>query len=175
MKEMKRFNDFKADILRRADNAFACTSEYTRAIKSENFKDLMQVIKDNFDWCCVQNVIDEKLILEYKEQFNSNEIYFNESRNSGYLLVTGHVDRICGNCKAVIMGNAYVYNIFDNAYISMICGNAKIENICGNAKIINIYDNSQILYVAGDAEIMLFYGKAKIINLFGNSKIKKVF
>ena len=50
IKTTMEFNDFKNEILRRAKEANACTNEYRRAYQSNDFGELMQVIKDNFNF-----------------------------------------------------------------------------------------------------------------------------
>ena len=93
------FTELKAEILRRAKDAKACTEQYRRAYKSETVAELMQVIKDNFSWCFKHDVIDIDLILKYKDEFNTNDIWANESVSRGFLL--------CGNATVEAWGNSY--------------------------------------------------------------------
>lgn len=71
---MERFNELKKEILRRAHEARACRAEYVRAYNAETLDDLMQVVRDNFFWCCYNNVVDWALIDAYKEEFNAGKI-----------------------------------------------------------------------------------------------------
>ena len=172
---MKDFNTFKAEILRRAKIADACVKEYTRALRSETFAELMQAIKDNFWWCCIFNIVDEEIINKYKSEFNSHDIFCNESRDSGYLLVTGNVDRISGDCEAVIKGDAFVNNICGNAIIDKVYDNAIIDNVCDNARIDNVCDNARIGNVSGNARIYKVYDNARIYKVYGNAIIDCVY
>ena len=87
---MKQFEEIKKEILERAHNARACTIQYKRAYQSENLETLCNVIKDNFWWCCRNNVLDGELIDKYKKIFSDNKIYHNVSIKSGFLLTSGN-------------------------------------------------------------------------------------
>ena len=87
---MKRFEALKKEILRRAHEARACMKEYGRAYKAETLDDLMQVVRDNFHWCCGNNVLDGALIDAYREEFNAGKIWHNEaSIAEGFMLMDG--------------------------------------------------------------------------------------
>ena len=87
---MKQFEEIKKEILERAHNARACTIQYKRAYQSENLETLCYVIKDNFWWCCRNNVLDGELIDKYKKIFSDNKIYHDVSIKSGFLLASGN-------------------------------------------------------------------------------------
>ena len=171
---MKDFETLKKEILRRAKDADACVKEYTRALKSETYAELMQVIKANFWWCCVNNIINEEIISEYKDEFNANKIYLNESRDSGYLLVTDNIDKIGGNCEAAIIGNAVVNEVYGNATIDYVYDNAVIERVFGKAVIEDVSDNAVIDKVVGNAFINNVYDNAVINEVYVNAVINKV-
>ena len=100
---MERFNELKEEILRRAHEARACREEYGRAYKAETLDDLMQVIQDNFQWCCCNNVVDGALIDAYKEEFNAGKIWHNESFiTEGFILMDG-------DSRGELYGNSYGY------------------------------------------------------------------
>ena len=84
-----RFTEFKNEILIREKEANACRLEYGRAYKSETFIELMQVIKDNFEFATRNKVIEPIIIEAYKDEFNANGIYCNVDCTSGFLLVCG--------------------------------------------------------------------------------------
>ena len=87
---MERFEELKQEILRRAHEARACMEEYGRAYKAETLDDLMQVVRDNFRWCCGNNVLDGALIDAYREEFNAGKIWHNESSiTEGLMLMDG--------------------------------------------------------------------------------------
>ena len=83
------FEAIKAEILRRAKEADACTGQYTRAYGSTTLPELCTVIRDNFAWCCKRGVIDESLLMQYREDFAANDIRINENASSGCVLCTG--------------------------------------------------------------------------------------
>ena len=87
---MERFEEFKTTILERAKKECACKEQYSRALKSDTFEDLMSVIKDNFLWATENKIIDPILIKEYKEEFHGNGICCNENICNGFLLATGN-------------------------------------------------------------------------------------
>jgi Tfp pilus assembly major pilin PilA len=84
-----KFEEFKAEILRRAKAAGACTDEYRRARKAKDFGELMQVIKDNFGFAVRNNVINADLVERYSEPFSENGVHLNVDCESGFLFVTG--------------------------------------------------------------------------------------
>lgn len=87
---MNQFEEIKNEILERARKARACSGQYKRAYQSENIETLCDVIKDNFWWCCHNDVLDGELIDNYGEIFSENKIYHNVSVKNGFLLVSGN-------------------------------------------------------------------------------------
>ena len=87
---MNQFEEIKNEILERARKARACSGQYKRAYQSENIETLCDVIKDNFWWCCRNDVLDGELIDKYKKIFSDNKIYHNVSVKNGFLLVDGN-------------------------------------------------------------------------------------
>ena len=87
---MERFEELKNEILRRAHEAHACTEQYGRAYKAETLDGLMQVVRDNFHWCCNNKVLDGALIDAYREEFNAGKIWHNEEAiTEGFMLMDG--------------------------------------------------------------------------------------
>ena len=80
------FEAIKAEILKRAKEAHACSEQYGRAYKSQTLQELCNVIKDNFNWAFNNKVITAELLMQFREDFAANEIYVNVSVRSGYLL-----------------------------------------------------------------------------------------
>lgn len=105
---MKRFKELKKEILRRAHEADACREQYGRAYKAETLDDLMQVVRDNFHWCCGNNVLDGALIDAYREEFNAGKIWHNEaSIAEGFMLMDGSSRGVFyGNSRGVFYGNS---------------------------------------------------------------------
>ena len=123
---MKQFEEIKKEILERAHNARACTIQYKRAYQSENLETLCNVIKDNFWWCCRNNVLDGELIDKYKKIFSDNKIYHNVSIKSGFLLASGNSTvQASGNSTVKAFGDSTVnafgnstVEAYDNSYIN---------------------------------------------------------
>ena len=128
------FNDFKNEILRRAKEADACSGEYRRAYQSNDYSELMQVIKDNFDFAVRRKVIDPSLIETYKDQFTANQIYCNVDVTAGFLLASDNATveasdnatvEASDNATVEAWGNATV-KASDNATVKA-WGNATVE------------------------------------------------
>ena len=147
---MKQFEEIKKEILERAHNARACTIQYKRAYQSENLETLCNVIKDNFWWCCRNNVLDGELIDKYKKIFSDNKIYHNVSIKSGFLLASG-------NSTVEASGNSTV-KAYDNSTVEA-SGNSTVQ-ASGNSTV-EAYDNSTVQA----------YGNSTV-KAFGNSTVK---
>ena len=125
MNPTDNFSEIKQEILDRARRAEACRPEYGRAYAAETLGDLCTVIKDNFNWCCRNGVIDAPLLEKYKEDFAGNEIYVNIDTERGFLLCDGNATveawndstvEACGNAKVKAYDNAKV-KAYDNAKV----------------------------------------------------------
>ena len=105
---MERFDELKKEILCRAHEARACTEQYGRAYRAETLEALMQVVRDNFHWCCINDVIDGALIDAYREEFNEGKIWHNEkSITEGFMLMDGNSrGEFYGNSQGVFYGNS---------------------------------------------------------------------
>ena len=134
---MKQFEEIKKEILERAHNARACTIQYKRAYQSENLETLCNVIKDNFWWCCRNNVLDGELIDKYKKIFSDNKIYHNVSIKSGFLLASG-------NSTVQAYDNSTV-EAYDNSYINC---RSTIECVLKDNSIVRKWDTNTIQYVS---------------------------
>ena len=156
---MERFEEFKPTILERAKKECACKEQYSRALKSDTFEDLMSVIKDNFLWATENKIIDPILIKEYKEEFHGNGICCNENICNGFLLATG-------NATVEATGNATV-RAYDNATVRAY-DNATVR-ATGNAYIYSYYiiecklkDNAVYRLIS---ENKIFYPEETAINI----------
>ena len=150
---MKQFEEIKKEILERAHNARACTIQYKRAYQSENLETLCNVIKDNFWWCCRNNVLDGELIDKYKKIFSDNKIYHNVSIKSGFLLASGNSTveaydnstvQAYGNSTVKAFGNSTV-QAYDNSYINC---RSTIECVLKDNSIVRKWDTNTIQYVS---------------------------
>ena len=134
---MKQFEEIKKEILERAHNARACTIQYKRAYQSENLETLCHVIKDNFWWCCRNNVLDGELIDKYKKIFSDNKIYHNVSIKSGFLLASGNSTvEAYDNSTVEASGNSYIN----------CC--STIECVLKDNSIVRKWDTNTIQYVS---------------------------
>ena len=122
---MERFEELKKIILDRAREAHACREQYGRAYMAEDFRQLMEVVRDNFNWAVTHSVIDGDLIDTYRDEFNAGRIWHNEDVTDGFLLA-------CGNATVRAYGNATVE----------ACGNATVR-ACGNATV-RAYGNATV-------------------------------
>ena len=150
---MKQFEEIKKEILERAHNARACTIQYKRAYQSENLETLCNVIKDNFWWCCRNNVLDGELIDKYKKIFSDNKIYHNVSIKSGFLLASGNSTvqafgnstvQAYDNSTVKAFGNSTV-EAFGNSYINC---RSTIECVLKDNSIVRKWDTNTIQYVS---------------------------
>ena len=68
------FEDFKKLIITKAKVKKACSDEYKRALLSENWQQLLQVIKDNARWCYNEGVAttDTMLLVPESELIEAN-------------------------------------------------------------------------------------------------------
>ena len=103
------FKEFKDKILNRAKVANTCVGEYKKAYNSETFSELMQVIKDNFNFAYTRKVIDAELIKEYESIFNENKIFCNVDVSEGFLLA-------CDSATVKAWGSATV-EAYDSATV----------------------------------------------------------
>ncbi|MBD5307616.1 MAG: hypothetical protein HDS14_08360 [Bacteroides sp.] len=156
------FLAIKKIIIERAKQAKACTPEYARAYKSETLPELMQVIKDNFNWCCSSGTIDTELILQYRDEFAEYDIFANIDVTHGFLLCGNATVKACGNATVKAYGNATV-KAYGNATVEAY-GNATVEaygnatvEACGNATV-KAYDNATVK--AYDNATVEAYGNA---------------
>ena len=158
---MEQFEEIKKEILQRAHKAGACTEQYKKAYQSENIETLCDVIKENFWWCCRNNVLNGELIDKYKEVFSNNKIYHNVSVTNGFLLASGNSTlkafgnstvkaydnstvKAFGNSTVEAFGNSTV-EAFGNSYINC---NSTIECVLKDNSIVRRWDTNTIQYVS---------------------------
>ena len=98
---MDKFQEIKEEILKRAKENRACADEYKRAYKSETIQELCAVIKENFRWCCKNNVMTADFINLYQEIFAENEIYLNIDIKIGFLLADDSAT-VRASCSATV-------------------------------------------------------------------------
>nr|DAR35742.1 MAG TPA: hypothetical protein [Caudoviricetes sp.] len=112
----RKFEEIKQEILRRAHEANACKEQYGRAYKAEDMAGLCRVIKDNWNWCCIWNVVTPDLLEKYREEFAGQLIYMNVDTDKGFLFASGNATvRAWGNATVRAWDNATV-EASGNAY-----------------------------------------------------------
>lgn len=84
----QRFEEFKNKVLARAKEAEVSTTICRDVYNTINFYELCGVIKSNFWWCCINNVLIPSLIDEYSVELEEYDIYHNKSVSRGYVLVS---------------------------------------------------------------------------------------
>ena len=134
-----KFEEIKQEVLRRAHEANACKEQYRRAYKAESMAGLCEVIKDNWNWCCIWNVVTPDLLEKYREEFAGQQIYVNVDTDNGFLRASGNATvRASGNATVRAWGNATVrasdnatVEAWDNAMVRA-SGNATVR-AWGNA------------------------------------------
>ena len=105
--ETTRFEELKKEILIRAHKAEACREQYGRAYGAETLDALMEVVRDNFNWCCNNDVLDGDIIDRYKAEFNAGKIWHNETRvTDGMLLLDNSRAELLDNSSAELMDNS---------------------------------------------------------------------
>jgi len=136
----QQFSDFKKFITKRAEETNACEDEYERVINSNNFVDLLQVIKDNYRWCFNNFLFTKEDVLKYVPQKTllDNGFYYDYS---GELL----------NDKIAVVYDSTIQNVWGNETIQDVRGNATIQNVWDNATIQNVRDNATIQDVRDNA------------------------
>ena len=163
---MKQFEEIKKEILERAHNARACTIQYKRAYQSENLETLCNVIKDNFWWCCRNNVLDGELIDKYKKIFSDNKIYHNVSIKSGFLLASGNSTvQAFGNSTVQASGNSTV-QAFGNSTVQAF-DNSTVKAYDNST--VEAYDNSTV-QAFGNSTVQAYDNST--VKAFGNSTVE---
>jgi hypothetical protein len=94
---MKEFKEIHEYITTNAKRLNACSSEYSRALKSKNVDDLLTVVKDNIYWCISNRLFTAENIADYFgiEKLNEHDIYVSQKfsktveKESVYLVLLG--------------------------------------------------------------------------------------
>jgi hypothetical protein len=73
----KSFETFKDYILTKAKEKDACSSEFTKAENSTNYSQLLEIIKNNANWCYNTKLVDADILEKYvpDEELVSASIY----------------------------------------------------------------------------------------------------
>lgn len=167
-----KFYLFKREIQKRIEAIMPYNDEAIKVNKSETFKELMEVIKDNFSIFCGEKIIDTYIIENYKKEFNDNDIRSNENSSSGFLLLSDcNIEYINGDTVAYVKRNACVNKVSDNATILSIGENCIINTVSYEATIRFMDYNSVIKTVTDNATIWQMWNCATIQDLCGNATV----
>lgn len=135
-----KFQEIKTFVLRRAHESRACADQYVRACKAGDLTELLQVMKDNFQWVCRNGILTTELIERYRKEFCDNDIYLNKSTDHGFLLCADNNAEAYGNTVVAVCGKSIV-NAADGTSL-IVRDNASVE-VYGNA-FVRAYDNSSV-------------------------------
>ena len=161
--ETTRFEELKKEILIRAHKAEACREQYGRAYGAETLDALMEVVRDNFNWCCDNDVLDGDIIDRYKAEFNAGKIWHNETRvTDGMLLLDNSRAVLLDNSRAVLRDNSSAV-LLDNSR-AVLLGNSSAE----------LLDNSRAVLRGNSSAVLLDNSRAVLLDnsravLRGNS------
>ncbi len=169
MKNNKTFETFKSEFITACKNKGACEPEFKRVLLSNNFTELLQVIKDNYSWCMNNELFSKEDIIRWvdNETLISNGFYYDYTG-----VINGNVAYVYDGLITRVMNNATIQDVRGNATIQDVWGNATIQNVRGNATIQNVWDNATIQNVRDNATIQDVWDNAiyRIMNY--NSKPK---
>ena len=167
-----RFEELKKEILIRAHKAEACREQYGRAYGAETLDALMEVVRDNFNWCCDNDVLDGDIIDRYKAEFNAGKIWHNETRvTDGMLLLDNSRAVLWGNSSAVLRGNSSAV-LRDNSR-AVLWGNSSAV-LRGNSSAV-LWDNSSAVLWGNSSAVLrenssaVLWGNSSAV-LWGNSR-----
>jgi hypothetical protein len=79
---MTKFEEFYKQLLEAAKGKNACEPEYKRALTCTNKTDLLQIIKDNFNWLYNNKIINKDFLLSFYSNAELNEqLIFTDKEN----------------------------------------------------------------------------------------------
>ena len=175
-----RFEELKKEILIRAHKAEACREQYGRAYGAETLDALMEAVRDNFGWCCENDVLDGDIIDRYKAEFNAGNIWHNEARVTDGMLLLGNSRAVLlensraelrGNSRAVLRGNSRA--VLRGNSRAVLRGNSRavlLENsraeLWGNSRAV-LWGNSRAELRGNSSAVLRGNSSAE---LWGNSR-----
>ena len=177
--ETTRFEELKKEILIRAHKAEACREQYGRAYGAETLDALMEVVRDNFNWCCDNDVLDGDIIDRYKAEFNAGKIWHNETRvTDGMLLLDNSRAVLLDNSRAVLRDNSSAV-LLDNSR-AVLLGNSSAELLDNSRAVLRgnssaeLRDNSSAVLLDNSRAVLLGNSSAELLDnsravLRGNS------
>ena len=108
-------SEILSEVLAIAKEGSACTSEYRRAAESTDMASLAEVLRDNFRWCCENDLLTADTITRWG--LRAHGITCNEDVSSGYCLASGSATvRAYGSATVRASGSATV-EAYDSATV----------------------------------------------------------
>jgi len=145
------FKEFKTEILKRAKASGACSGEYSRAENANDFKDLIKVLTDNFNYACQNKTINIELLEKVGAKIcNENDLFFNCDTSTGYLLASDSATvRASGSATVEASGSATV-RASDSATVrasnsAYICSYSTVEHKVSNKAILRYYYENKVV------------------------------
>jgi len=137
------FKEFKTEILKRAKASGACSGEYSRAENANDFKDLIKVLTDNFNYACQNKTINIELLEKVGAKIcNENDLFFNCDTSTGYLLASGSATVKASGSATVRASDSATVEAFDSAYI---CSYSTIEHKVSDKAILRYYYENKVV------------------------------
>ncbi len=103
------FKEFKTEMVSRCKSKSACTTEFKRVLDSENYKELITVLTDNFSWSCNNKIIDIELLEKVgNKTLNKYDLAINVTVIKGFLLVDSATVEAWGSATVEARGSATV-------------------------------------------------------------------
>ena len=103
------FKEFKTEMVSRCKSKSACTTEFKRVLDSENYKELITVLTDNFSWSCNNKIIDIELLEKVgNKTLNKYDLAINVTVIKGFLLVDNATVEAWGSATVEARGSATV-------------------------------------------------------------------
>ena len=135
------FKEFKTEMVSRCKSKSACTTEFKRVLDSENYKELITVLTDNFSWSCNNKIIDIELLEKVgNKTLNKYDLAINVTVIKGFLLVDNATVEAWGSATVEARGSATV-EARDSATVEA-GGNATVK-AWGSATV-KAWDNATV-------------------------------
>jgi len=122
---MKTFEVFKQDFIAACKNAGACQGEFKKLVASENWQELLTVIKNNANWFCYTGkVISTDILLEIPDdELVGAEIYVNKrniEQRSGVAYYFSSTSEHHGSSTSKHYGSSFAskYEVTDTSIIN---------------------------------------------------------
>ena len=144
-----KFEEFKKEIIIRAEHAESCQDELDRAISANTFRALFKVIADNFTHCCDEEIINCQLLeMVGHDVINKYNFYSNSDCEDGFLLADSAIVRASGSANVTAWDSANV-TAWDSANVRA-WGSA---NVTASGSAIVTASGSAIVTASGSANV----------------------